>query len=463
MLGIICKLMGILPGKKKKPQSLGAGASSYSRLLLAVGLARADDGGAPVVGFKVGATRRSRTGRSAYLAHVHARRPDRPRGSAASSQAGADLERAVRDASTVTLEDAPGGVRAGRDARRQAVVDRRRRPCTCCPATARSASATPRTTSRGHDQKFLLYGQLGTQTSMFFGTFLDPVVSRHAAAVPRRHLPRSAAQIDEYANPAGDAARTSTSRASTERRSSTPASSSAGSSTGGSSAMRGCAAAYVYFRDPIDPRTNTPATAPAAGRLGRTLQARLTLDHRIHHFGADGRPVHAAPRRADASRASTTTATTARSCARTTAGVLFGEHELELRAIGQRRLPPARSTRSITLGGGTDLRGYELDQFRGDTARRAARRVLGAAVPGGGSSRSAALGVLRHRRTRRSSFPRTGDRDYLPGQLDRTLLPQRRRHRPARLRQGGRAAAARDRSRLWHRGPRARSATSSSG
>ena len=94
---------------------------------------------------------------------------------------------------------------------------------------------------------------------------------------------------------------------------------------------------------------------------------------------------------------------------------LFDEHELELRGHFNAgyHLPLHEE---LTLGGVSDLRGYDVDQFRGDVQRRCSAPSTRCRCSSGGSSRFA-----------RSAFYDTGyigftsrarrDRDYLPNQL----------------------------------------------
>jgi hemolysin activation/secretion protein len=93
---------------------------------------------------------------------------------------------------------------------------------------------------------------------------------------------------------------------------------------------------------------------------------------------------------------------------------MFGDHELELRGlIGAGRHLPLHE--DLTLGGASDLRGYNVDQFRGDVYAVARAEY---SIP-----------LLRWRflSFRAIAFydggyagfhsPRGSDRDYLPGQL----------------------------------------------
>ena len=214
----------------------------------------------------------------------------------------------------------------------------------------------------GRDQKLLLYGQLGTQRSLVFGTFLDPAV--HGTKLTYRiDLYAEHKVVDEYANPPN----LPTSLAVT--RETTQTFLDAGALVWwsfrwwlvGDFRLRG---AYVYYRDPHDPNTGVAAPAPETDGWDVSAQARLTLDRRINRFGVRWGPY------------------VQLELEQSVPGLdsygfeiglvrayyswrLFCEHELELRVIGNAgyHLP---LNEELTLGGATDLRGYDVDQFRGD-------------------------------------------------------------------------------------------------
>jgi outer membrane protein insertion porin family len=214
---------------------------------------------------------------------------------------------------------------------------------------------------RGLDQKILLYGQIGTRTSLLFATFLDP--SYHGGKLTwRTDLYAYRRNVDEYAN---DPAQPTSFAI---ERSTTSTYLGGGALIGwnwlwwfaGDLRLRG---AYVYFRDAKDAGGQTVA-APQTDGWDVTLQARLTLDHRHHRYGVtwgsyaqlvlepsipgiDSYGYQLMLLRAYQSWR------------------LFDEHELELRGIfnAGRHLPLHED---LTLGGVSDLRGYDVDQFRGD-------------------------------------------------------------------------------------------------
>ena len=221
---------------------------------------------------------------------------------------------------------------------------------------------------RGLDQKFLLYGQVGTRTSLFLGSFLDPSY-RGTRLTWRTDVYLFRRTISEYDNPAGDP------RSFAIDRTTQTTYLGGGALIGwrfrwwliGDVRLRG---AYVYFRNSKDASGAQVAT-PQHDGWDISLQTHLTLDHRFHRYGVTW-----------GSYAQLTTDTAI-------PGVdsygyqlvalrayqswrLFEEHELELRTLlGLARQLPLHE--ELSLGGATDLRGYDLDQFLGD--RRAVVRA----------------------------------------------------------------------------------------
>jgi len=215
---------------------------------------------------------------------------------------------------------------------------------------------------RGLDQKILLYGQIGTRTSLLFATFLDP--SYHGGKLTwRTDLYAYRRNVDEYVN---DPAQPTSFAI---ERSTTSTYLGGGALIGwnflwwlaGDLRLRG---AYVYFRDPRDGDGRSLARAPEHDDWDVSLQIHLTLDHRHHRYGVTsgsyvqldleptipgiGYDYQFASLRAYHS------------------WQLFEEHEFELRTQlnAGRNLPLHED---FTLGGTSDLRGYDVDQFRGDT------------------------------------------------------------------------------------------------
>jgi outer membrane protein assembly factor BamA len=214
---------------------------------------------------------------------------------------------------------------------------------------------------RGLDQKFLLYGQLGTRNSLFLASFLDPAY--HGTQLTwRTDLYAYRRILTEYVNAPDDPQSFALARETM-------------STYLGGGALIGwrflwwlavdmrLRVAYVYLRDAKD-ATGQPATRPGKDGWDISLQPHLTIDNRHHHYGVSWGSYLQLQLES------------------TVPGVddygyqvmllrayhswrLFDQHELELRShfnIG-RNLP---AHEEVTLGGVSDLRGYNVDQFRGD-------------------------------------------------------------------------------------------------
>ena len=141
---------------------------------------------------------------------------------------------------------------------------------------------------RGLDQKYLLYGQVGTRNSLFFGTFLDPAV--HGTQLTwRADLYAYRRALAEYANPPDDP------RSFAISRTTTATYLGGGALIGwnflwwlvGDLRLRG---AYVFFRD-SQSDTGQPLPRPEKDGWDVTLQAHLTIDHRHHLRRHDRRDV----------------------------------------------------------------------------------------------------------------------------------------------------------------------------
>jgi outer membrane protein assembly factor BamA len=263
---------------------------------------------------------------------------------------------------------------------------------------------------RGLDQKYLLYAQIGTRTSLFFGTFLDPAV--HGTKLTwRTDLYAYRRDLNEYANPHDDP------RSFAITRTTTSTYLGGGALIGwnflwwlmGDIRLRG---AYVYFRDAQD-ADGQPLPAPEKDGWDVTVQAHLTIDHRHHRYGVtwgsyaqlnlepsipglDSYGYQYALLRAYHSWR------------------LFDEHELELRAqFAAGRHMPAHE--ELTLGGTSDLRGYNVDQFRGDL-RTTARAEYSIPLFKWRFLSFRAIGFYDAGYTGFQSR-RLTDRDYLPNQL----------------------------------------------
>ena len=135
---------------------------------------------------------------------------------------------------------------------------------------------------RGTGQKFLLYGQLGTQTSLLFATFLDPAV-RGSRLTWRTDLFAYRRRISEYGERPDDP------RSATVARTTTATYLSAGALVGwnfrwwlgGDVRLR---SGHVTFRDTRD-ATDQAVAVPEHDGWDTTVQIRLTLDHRHHRLG----------------------------------------------------------------------------------------------------------------------------------------------------------------------------------
>ena len=263
---------------------------------------------------------------------------------------------------------------------------------------------------RGLDQKILLYGQIGTRTSLFFGTFLDPAF--HGTPLTwRADLYAYHRLLEEYENPPGDP------RSFAIARTTTTTYLSAGALLGwnflwwlvGDLRLRG---GYAYFRDAQD-ASGQPVARPEKDGWDVTLQARLTIDHRYHRYGVTWgsyAQLHLEPSIPGLDSYGYQFAL----FRAYHSWRLFEEHELELRTLlsAGRHLPLHEE---LTIGGAPDLRGYDVDQFRGDT-----RAVVRAEY-------SVPLFKWRFLAFRAIGFydggyagfhqRRPSDRDYLPNQL----------------------------------------------
>ncbi len=223
---------------------------------------------------------------------------------------------------------------------------------------------------RGKNEKILLYGQIGTRESLFFGTFLNPSIAGGPLSY-RVDLYAYRRGITEYENPPDDATDASIARITTTRYL-------------GFGALVGFRplwwlvadlrfrGAYVTFRDTrLDDAGETPSPVPQNDGWDVSMQPRLTLDGRHHRFGVTWGPYaqvildHSIPGLDDYDYSSALIRAYY-------SWRLFGEHQLELRVGGAvgKHLPLHED---FALGGATDLRGYSLDRFRGD------RRVFGRA------------------------------------------------------------------------------------
>ncbi|HEY0480969.1 MAG TPA: BamA/TamA family outer membrane protein [Kofleriaceae bacterium] len=215
---------------------------------------------------------------------------------------------------------------------------------------------------RGLDQKFLLYGQLGTRTSLLFSTFLDP--SYHGTQLTwRTDLYLYRRGLNEYVNPPDNPRSFAIERT-------TRSTYLGGGALIGWNFLWWLAAdlrlrgAYVYFRDPRDAADQPIAKAPEKDGWDFTLQAHLTIDHRHHRYGVTWGTYAQLDLEPSIPRLSSYDYQLLQLRAYHS-WRLFDDHELELRGHfnAGRHLPLHED---FTLGGVSDLRGYDVDQFRGD-------------------------------------------------------------------------------------------------
>lgn len=214
----------------------------------------------------------------------------------------------------------------------------------------------------GQDRKLVLYGQLGTETSLFFGTYLDPSVAGTPLSL-RFDVYLLHRDLTEYNNPLDNARDQSIAR--TTKYNFIDAGALAGWQfywwLVADLRLRG---AYVYYRNPHDEAGN-PLPTPEKDGWDVTAQTHITLDARHHLYGVTWGPY--AQLVFEQSIPGLDSYGYGDMLARAYySWKLFGNHELELRtAFSAGYHMPAHE--ELTLGGGSDLRGYEVDQFRGDT------------------------------------------------------------------------------------------------
>jgi outer membrane protein assembly factor BamA len=270
----------------------------------------------------------------------------------------------------------------------------------------------------GHDQKVILYGQIGTQQSIVFATFLDPAV--HGTKWTYRvDLYGEQREIDEYANPSQNETDQTIARATDQTFLD------AGALVGytfrwwaiASLRLRG---AYVYFRNPHDPTTGAAAISPEKDGWDVTAQARLTLDHRFHRFGVTWGPY--LDMLVEPSVPGLDSYGYGNSLLRAYySWELFPEQELEVRSINSLgwRTPFHEDN---AMGGASDLRGYLTDQFRGDL-NVVFRAEYSVPMFQWWMFKFRALGFYDWGYAT-FVFPRAAgvDRSYLPGQLDRGFI-----------------------------------------
>ena len=327
-------------------------------IVLGAASARAEEP-RPIVGFRVRGDSKVQERTIGYLAHVH-------NGERVSSTDIPRLEQALVSSELfetvkVTLEDAEGGVLvvATVEDKLSWIVGP---TLYLLPTNKAFGVGFVENDLGGRDQKLILYGQLGTQQSILFATFLDPSV--HGTKWQYRldmYLERR--QIDEYVNPLLDETDQTIARTTQENF----------LDFGGlvgytfrwwAVASFRARAAWTTFRDPHDPNTGAALASPEKDGWDVTVQGRLTLDHRFHRFGVTWGPF--LDLLVEPSVPGLDSYGYGNSLMRAYySWVMFDDHQLELRTIDffGWHMPFHEDN---ALGGVGDLRGYPTDQFRGD-------------------------------------------------------------------------------------------------
>ncbi len=310
----------------------------------------------PVVAFHVRGDSKLTDRTLGYLLHVHL-------GDPISTANLPDLDQALHtselfESIAVTLEDAPGGVAivATLDDKHSWIVAP---TAFVMPGNLAFGAGYAENDLGGEDAKLLLYGQAGTRTSLVFGTYLDPAY-RGTKLQFRTDVYVLHKLIDEYAN--------ASPRSMDISRTTTFTFLDAGVLVGWAFEwwlivdLR-FRAAYEYFRDAHDAAGNAlPAPEKDGWDVG--AQARITMDARHHHYGLTWGPyvqleLEQSVPGLDSYGYGDFLLRAYYSWA------LFADHELEIRtnlAAGY-HMP---LNEDLTLGGEGDLRGYDVDQFRGD-------------------------------------------------------------------------------------------------
>lgn len=260
----------------------------------------------------------------------------------------------------VTLEDAPGGVVvvATLDDKHSWVAA----PTLYFLAGARAFGVGfAENNLFGHNQKLLLYGQYGTQESLFFGTFLDPSV-RGSRLRWRFDVYTYRRSYSEYANPVDEPANHDVFRTTTTKYLG------AGVLVGwtfdwwlfADLRTRG---ARLRFEDPHAP-DGSPLPVPQDNGFDISQQLYITADARHRYFGVTWGPY--AQLLLDTAIPGLDDYGYQIALLRAYySWRIFEAHQFELRTnlhVG-RKLPYHEE---LSLGGAVDLRGYAVGRYRGD-------------------------------------------------------------------------------------------------
>ena len=313
----------------------------------------------PIVGFRVRGDSKLRQRTLGFLAHLSI--GDKVSDSSIKSIEAALISSELFEKVKVTLEEAPGGVLV------VATLEDKHSwfaaPTLYLLGSRRAVGAGfIENNLAGYNQKLLLYAQYGSHESVYFATYLDPSVSG-TPFTWRFDVYGYRRVIDEYANPQGDPTDTSILRTTTADYRG------AGFLVGWRhywwlvSDLR-LRAGRMRFSDAHGPN-DTPVPIPQGDGWDVSTQGRITLDARRYRFGVRWGPYlqlvgeTTIPGLDDYDYSSLLFRAYY-------SWRLFDEHQLELRTnfhIG-RNLPLHND---LLLGGAVDLRGYNVDRFRGDT------------------------------------------------------------------------------------------------
>ncbi len=312
----------------------------------------------PVVGFRVEGDTKVTTTAIGYLAHVHLGDPVTPATIPLLAQALMSSE--LFKTATVTLKEAPGGYTIV--ARLEDKLSWIIAPTVyVLPSSYAVGLGYAENNLLGEDQKLLLYGQIGNRSTFVFGTYLDPRVAGTPLQI-RYDLYFLRHVEDEYFNASPTSQAVS--------RESTEDFFDAGALVGWTfawwlSADFRMRTAYVKFHDAnAGDVAKTPVAEPEKDGWDTTAMFHVTLDHRGHRYGLTWGPY--VQLTAEASVPGLDDYHYQDALLRAYySWELFGDHEIEFRTNLQvgRHMP---FHEELTLGGVSDLRGYELDQFRGD-------------------------------------------------------------------------------------------------
>lgn len=270
---------------------------------------------------------------------------------------------------TVTLEQAPGGVRvvANLNDKHSWIVAP---TLFVLPGSRAFGVGFAENDFRGLNQKFLIYAQLGTRDSLLFATFLNPSLDGTPINY-RLDIYAYRRGLAEYANPANGAGNSSVGRL-------TRTTYLGGGALVGyrfnwwlNADARLRFAHLAFKHSHADDAAKTPLPTPETNGWDVSVQSHLTLDARHHRYGVSWGPFvqltydHTIPGMDDYDYSSALLRAYY-------SWRLWGEHQFEIRVGGGigRHLPLHED---LKLGGAGDLRGYAVDQFRGD--RRAIGRI----------------------------------------------------------------------------------------